>query len=62
MIYLAGGDDGIIIMTLEEPLTELEKRKFRELVNDPRAMDTILDKALKGWRRGKSWKKQTKKS
>ncbi|MHB2036157.1 MAG: hypothetical protein ACYCPW_05375 [Nitrososphaerales archaeon] len=49
-------------MTLEQPLTEKERKKLRELVNDPEAVDTILDKALKGWRRGKSWNKQTKKT
>jgi hypothetical protein len=49
-------------MPLEKPLTEEERKKLRELVNDPRAMDTILHKALKGWGHGKSWKKPTKKS
>ena len=52
------------VMALEEPpLTEKERKRLHELVNNPRAIDTVLDKALKGWRRGKSWKKvQTKKS
>ena len=49
-------------MTLEETLTEKERKKFHKLINDPEAMDALLDKALKGWRRGKGWKKQIKKS
>jgi exonuclease VII small subunit len=49
-------------MTLEAQLTEKERKKLCELINDPEAMDEVLEKALKGWRRGKNWKKQTKKS
>lgn len=55
--------DDAMALEQEAPLTEKERKKLHELVNDPRAIDNVLDKALKGWRRGKSWKKvQTKKS
>jgi hypothetical protein len=46
-------------LTLEEPLTEVEKEKLHKLINDPDALDQVIDKALKGWRSG--WK-GTKKS
>lgn len=52
-------------MSLEQPLTEKERMKLDEIMEDPKKLDSLLDKALKGWRRGKkSWtttKKQTRK-
>ena len=45
-------------MTLEKPLTEAEKEKLHKLLNDPQALDRVIDKALKGWRGG--WKKTKK--
>ena len=49
-------------VTLQEPLSEKERKKLHELISNPEAVDALLDKALKGWRRKKSWKKQTKRS
>jgi hypothetical protein len=52
---------GLDTMSLEQPLTERERMKLREMMNDPEKLDNLLDKALKAWRRGKRWTKQTRK-
>lgn len=44
--------------SLEEPLTEAEKAKLHKLIQDPEALDRVINKALKGWRGG--WKKMKK--
>jgi hypothetical protein len=44
-------------MALEGPLTEAEKKKLRSIINDPKALDEVIDKALKGWGAPKPWKK-----
>ncbi len=49
-------------MALEEPLTEAEKKKLRSILSDPKALDTVIDKALEGWSGHKVWKKKTKNS
>ena len=46
-------------MALEEPLTEAEKEKLHRTINDPKALDRVIDRALEGWHA--AWKK-TKKS
>jgi hypothetical protein len=47
-------------MSLEQPLTEKERTKLKEMMNDSAKLDSLLDRALKGWRSGKGWTKQTK--
>jgi hypothetical protein len=42
----------------EEPLTKEEKEKLHRLINDPEALDRVIDKALKGWHG--NWKKTRK--
>jgi hypothetical protein len=44
-------------MSLEEPLTEKEKEKLRCILSNPAALDGAIDKALKGWRTSKGWKR-----
>ncbi|MDA4135230.1 MAG: hypothetical protein OK441_06645 [Thaumarchaeota archaeon] len=44
-------------MALEGPLTEEEKKKLRSIISNPKALDEVIDKALKGWGAPKSWKK-----
>jgi hypothetical protein len=46
-------------MSLEEPLTEEERKKLRRILDDPKAVDSVIDKALKGWRGRGAWKKKT---
>jgi len=48
-------------MSLDQPLTEKERMKLKEVISDPDKLDSLLDKALKGWRRGKGWTRQTRK-
>jgi hypothetical protein len=45
-------------MALEEPLTDAERKKLRSIINDPMALDQVIDKALKGWGAPKAWKKR----
>ena len=35
-------------MSLEQPLTEKERMKLKETMNNPEKLDSLLDKALKG--------------
>jgi hypothetical protein len=49
-------------MALEEPLTEAEKKKLRNILSDPKALDAVIDKALEGWGGRRAWKKKTKSS
>jgi hypothetical protein len=44
-------------MALEEPLTEAEKKKLHNILNDPKALDAVIDKALEGWSGHRAWKK-----
>jgi hypothetical protein len=46
-------------LAVEEPLTEAEKEKLHRIINDPKALDRVIDRALEGWHA--AWKK-TKKS
>jgi hypothetical protein len=46
-------------LALEEQLTEEEKKKLHRIINDPKALDRVIDRALEGWHA--PWKK-TKKS
>ncbi len=61
LLYLSRLTYGCVAMSLEQPLTEQERTKLKEIMKDPEKIDSLLDKALKGWRRGKSWTKQTRK-
>jgi len=36
-------------LSLEGPLTEAERKKLRSILNNPKALDEVIDKALKGW-------------
>lgn len=56
-------------MTLGEPSqkeAEEARRYLEELRKDPdkysKWLDTVLDKALRGWRSKKTWKARTKKT
>jgi hypothetical protein len=40
-------------LSLEEPLTEEEKRKQQGIINDPDELNRVIDKALKGWHGGR---------
>jgi hypothetical protein len=44
-------------MEREEPLTEAEKKKLHKIISNPKALDEVIDKALKGWGTAKGWKK-----
>jgi hypothetical protein len=46
-------------LVLDEPLTEAEKEKLHRIINNPKALDRVIDRALEGWHT--AWKK-TKKS
>ena len=39
-------------------MTRAEKEKLHRLIEDPEALDRVIDKALKGWHSG--WKKMKK--
>ena len=47
-------------MALEEPLTEAERKKLHRIIGNPKALDEVIDKALKGWGTAKAWKKKTR--
>ncbi len=49
-------------LTLEEPLTAAERKKLHNIMNDPKALDDVIDRALKGWSGRRIWKKTTKSS
>jgi len=50
-------------LSLEEPLTDEERMKLRNIIDNPKALDLVVDKALKGWRTHRtSQKKMTKSS
>lgn len=49
-------------LTLEQPLTEAERKKLHVILSDPKALDDVIDKALKGWGSHRAWKKTTKRS
>jgi len=38
-------------------MTEEEKKEFYRILNDDKAFDEMLQKALDGWRRGRAWKR-----
>ncbi len=42
------------------PLTEEEREEFYRILNDPEAFDTVVEKALGGWRRGRGWKRTSR--
>ncbi len=48
--------------SLEEPLTEAERKRLRKILDDPKAMDEVINKALKGWGGRGAWKKKTRNS
>jgi hypothetical protein len=47
-------------MSVEGPLTEAEREKLHSILADPKALDAVIDKALKGWNVHGSWKKRIK--
>ncbi len=48
--------------SLEEPLTDAERKKLHRILEDPKAVDEVIDKALKGWGGRGAWKKKTRNS
>lgn len=48
-----------VTMSLEEPLTDEERKRLREILSDPEALDYVLDEALRGWRRSRTWTKKS---
>jgi hypothetical protein len=49
-----------LAMALEQPLTEAEKKKLHKIISNPKALDEVIDKALRGWGTAKAWKKKTR--
>jgi hypothetical protein len=49
-------------MEHEEPLTEAEKKRLHSIISNPKALDEVIDKALRGWGTAKAWKKKTRNS
>jgi hypothetical protein len=49
-------------LSLEEPLADEEKKKLRSILDNPRALDQVIDKALKGWGSHRTWRKAKIKS
>jgi hypothetical protein len=46
-------------LTLEESLTEAERKKLHSILANPKALDKVIDKALEGWSGHRTWKKTT---
>ena len=49
-------------LSVEEPLTKAERVKLRSILSNPKALDTVIDRALDGWKGRRTWKKRTKSS
>jgi len=58
--FICGALCPTLAMVLEEPLTEAEKKKLHSIISNPKALDEVIDKALKGWGTAKAWKKKTR--
>jgi len=47
---------GLIYLSLEEPLSEAERKKLHSILTNPKALDEVIDKALEGWSGHRAWK------
>ena len=47
----------LIGLSLEEPLSETERKKLHSILANPKALDEVIDERVEGWSSHRTWKK-----